>query len=82
MTRHNGRHPAANASANLEFPRSHRGNLERVVGAAVVQVVAHTGDEEREDLYVSRERGTLAMRSCSCTCCSNGGREVHILEVA
>lgn len=56
--------------------------MERVVGAAVVQVVAHAGDEEREDLYVSRERGKLTIRSCSCTRCGNRGREVDVLEVA
>lgn len=69
------------ANATLEFWRPHRGNLEGVVGAAVVQVVAHAGDEEGEDLYVSRERGKLTIRSCSCTR-GHRGRAVHVLEVA
>lgn len=44
--------------------------------------MAHTGDEEREDLYVSRERGKLTIRSCSSTRCGSRGREVDVLEVA
>lgn len=35
---------------------AHRGHLEGVIGASVVQVVAHAGDEEGKDLDVSGGR--------------------------
>lgn len=49
----------ANISQNSNLVQynllSHRGNLERVVGATVVKVMAHTGDKESKNLYVSNK---------------------------
>lgn len=70
----NHSHLSANVLLTSNFVQynlySHRGNLERVVGATVVKVMAHTRDKKSKNLYVSKKKikmGQFAMLICLCT---------------